>query len=125
MIQVIKEKIFSFKVGQTVHIDNMKFKIKEMYVQLDKNDLCSVTIWGNRPHATTISTERIVRLDDLLWKPRSIDIFTEKEAIISPFSKDKDLKAFVELQKTKKDKVVAISVEMDTMLNSLIIYDFD
>lgn len=126
MIQEIREKIFHFKLGKAIQIDNMNFKIKEMYVHWDENTKsCSVSIWGNKPHATTISTDRIVRLENLLWRPRTINFSTEKNYSTSPFCTEKKFKSFIELQEAKKDKVVSITVEMDTMLNSTIVYIFD
>jgi hypothetical protein len=126
MIQEIREKIFKFKIGQSIQIDNMNFKIKKMSIHLDRDESTySVSIWGDEPNATTISKHRIVRLDNFLWFPRQIYVFTEQNHRIYTFCTDDELIAFIELQKTKKDKVVGISVEMDTMLNSYIGYHFD
>jgi hypothetical protein len=36
MLQPVKEKIFQFKMGQMIEIDNMNFKIKEMYAHLNR-----------------------------------------------------------------------------------------
>jgi hypothetical protein len=126
MLQPVKEKIFQFKIGQMIEIDNMKFKIKEMYAHMEPDkETYSVSIWGNRPHATTISKDRIVRFENLFWKPRWIEIFTEKKgSIYNPFRNDA-LRTFLEDQSEKKDKVICIMVEMDTMLNTSICYDFD
>jgi hypothetical protein len=126
MLQPVKEKIFQFKIGQMIEIDNMNFKIKEMYAHLNPNNNCySVSIWGNRPHATTISKDRIVRIQNLFWIPRQIEIYTEKKGAISNPFNDDAMRAFLEDQSEKKDKVISIRVEMDTMLNTYICYDFD
>jgi hypothetical protein len=126
MLQPVKEKTFQFKIGQMIEIDNMNFKIKEMHAHLNHdNRSYSVIIWGDKPNATTISKDRIVRFQNLFWKPRQIDIYSEKKGLISFVFRDDAMRAFLEDQSENKDKVICIMVEMDTMLNTSICYDFD
>jgi hypothetical protein len=66
-----------------------------------------------------------LRIENLFWKQRWIEISTQKNESISNRFSDDALYPFLEDQKEKKDKVICIRVEMDMMLNTYICYDFD
>ncbi len=126
MIQPIKEKVFRFRIGDKIKIDYMNFTIKQLKINKDMNGGFSVSIWGRKPNATTIAFDRVVRIDELLWKPKKMDVITEKGKVFS-LNYDKDeIESFQADWKNKEDKVVSLLAEMDTMLNEpLIVYDFD
>ncbi len=126
MIQPVKEKVMRFRLGDKVQIDNMNFTINLLKINKEQDGVFSVSIWGRKPNATTIAFDRIVRVEELLWKPRKIDTITEKGKIFSLKYDIEDVELFQEEWKNKKDKVVSLLVEMDTMLNEpAIFYDFN
>ena len=124
MIQPNVEKTLAFRLKEKVSIDNMTFTVNSLDVQkhLKEGDY-HVTIWGRKPKATTLALGRVIKIDDLFFKPTKITLLTRK-GNIADFRINEEIESIITDCKNKKDKIVSVLVEMNTALNETIHYSW-
>ena len=112
---------------QKIEIDNKVFHIKRFQADLDFDNSLMITIFGEKPNATTFNHNRIIKYNELIWKPlkgkMSFSTLNEKTYHESSMS-EKEIREFMKIQNSGEDEIINLWVELTTMVNPQLSYFF-
>ena len=121
MFQPIKEKVLILNTSEKVSIDSMEFNMMRILPNFNEEfgDL-EITLWGNRPNATTLHHQRLIKLEDLIWRPvrGTLKIFTlhDQSYFDDSNTKENALEFMKKFQKDD-DEIVTIWITLTTIIN--------
>lgn len=129
MFQPFREKSLIIDTSEKIEIDSMEFYIKRIWPLLNEEfgDI-EILLFGSEPNATTLYHQRVVKYEDLIWRPirKSLQIFTvyDQHYDEALMSKD-DAVQFMEAFKEKDDEIATIWLTLTTQVNEQRSYFWD
>lgn len=127
MFQPLREYTLIVNLCEKIEIDGMTFHIKRFQADLDEDKSLMISIFGEKPNATTFNHNRIIKYDNFIWKPvKGKMLFTtlnEKTYHESSMSED-NIREFMEIQNSGEDEIINLWVELTTMVNPQLSYFF-
>lgn len=127
MFQPMREQVLHLNLCEKVQIDGMSFHIKRFQADVDNDGSLMITLFGEKPNATTFNHNRLIKLDDLIWRPVEAKMsFTtlENKIYFEDNMSEDDIREFMSIQNSGDDEIINLWVEVTTRVNPPLSYFF-
>lgn len=127
MFQPYKEVTLILQIGQKVEINNATFHIRKLDIYWECDDFL-ITVWGVKPNALTLHWSRVIKYDDLIWRPEKngLTFFTLDGKSFDRLSFNEDqFKILIKEINEGTEEITSCWFGMTTAINEPIHYDFD
>lgn len=127
MFQPLREKTLIVDLCQKIEIDGKSFHIKKFHADIDFDGSLMVTIFGEKPNASTFNHNRLIKLDGLIWRPVKGKLsFTtlENKTYFEDAMSENGIREFIAIQNSGEDEITNLWVELTTQVNPQLSYFF-